>query len=988
MATRTSSAPRGNPSGKSGSSSARGSGPAASKTSRSGGTARTRQLAAVEPKQPWLVRVVAGAWLGVAHVIGAGIRRIGYDVSDLAPEDRRDGAALFNLALGVFVATFAWWGFQGWFPDMVYGIVNGTFGWMSLLLPLMLFVCAFRLFRQPVDGRGNNRIGIGFLIMTFAGTGLAHVIGGEPTVAEGFDGLRQAGGMLGYLAAAPLAAIHPAVPLAVYGLLAFTSLLIVTATPFGAIPGRLRGAYEHLMGIDLQDNEADSDGHDRSYLYESDAPAPAKKKRRRLFGKDQDEDAALEGYVGDEAFERALIADEEAEAARSAGGAKPGSKPGSKSVAPGVRRPTQAEIAVEKIKAAQGLGTAAGSAAGPAGEHATEAIPLVTPGMVAAGSLNPAAPAPGAAAVAAAAKVPSNPVAPAPLPTPIPQRTEQLSLAGDVTYTLPPSDVLTPGSIPKERTEANDAIVASLTETLNQFNVDAQVTGFSRGPTVTRYEIELSPGTKVERVTALSKNISYAVASSDVRILSPIPGKSAIGIEIPNTDRETVSLGDVLRSQNARRTDHPMVMGVGKDVEGGYVVANLAKMPHLLVAGATGAGKSSFVNSMITSILMRATPDEVRMVMVDPKRVELTAYEGVPHLITPIITNPKKAAEALQWVVREMDARYDDLANYGFKHIDDFNKAVRAGKVHPPEGSKRVIRPYPYLLVIVDELADLMMVAPRDVEDSIVRITQLARAAGIHLVLATQRPSVDVVTGLIKANVPSRMAFATSSVTDSRVVLDQPGAEKLIGQGDALFLPMGASKAMRVQGAWVTESEIHKVVEHVKGQLKAVYRDDVAPEAPKKQIDDDIGDDLEVLLQATELVVTTQFGSTSMLQRKLRVGFAKAGRLMDLLESRGVVGPSEGSKARDVLVKPDDLATVLAAMKGMEVPAIADSQTAALSENANANVAQGGYAEDLVAADLDRRTQTTEYYDGADGGSGGSADDEDGSEDAWSLTGR
>ncbi len=929
------------------------------------------------------MRIVAGAWLGIAHVVGAGIRRVGSDVSDLASEDRRDGAALFNLALGVFVATFAWWGFQGWFPDTVHAVVNGTFGWMSLLLPLMLFVCAFRLFRQPVDGRGNNRIGIGFLLMAFAGTGLAHVIGGQPTVADGFDGLRQAGGMLGYLAAAPLAAIHVAVPVAVHSVLAFTSLLIVTATPFGAIPSRLRGAYEHLMGIDLEERDAGGDGHDRSYLYENDTAAPAKKKRRRLFGKDAD--AGMEGYVGDEAFERALIEDKEAEAANAATGTKSGTKTGAKSVAPGVRRPTQAEMAVEKIKAAQGLGAAAG-------ENATEAIPLVTPGMVAAGSLNPAAAGAaagtGTAAAAAAAKVPSNPVAPAPLPTPIPQRTEQLSLAGDVTYTLPSSDVLTPGSIPKERTEANDAIVASLTETLNQFNVDAQVTGFSRGPTVTRYEIELSPGTKVERVTALSKNISYAVASSDVRILSPIPGKSAIGIEIPNTDRETVSLGDVLRSQNARRTDHPMVMGVGKDVEGGYVVANLAKMPHLLVAGATGAGKSSFVNSMITSILMRATPDEVRMVMVDPKRVELTAYEGVPHLITPIITNPKKAAEALQWVVREMDARYDDLANYGFKHIDDFNKAVRGGKVHPPEGSKRVIRPYPYLLVIVDELADLMMVAPRDVEDSIVRITQLARAAGIHLVLATQRPSVDVVTGLIKANVPSRMAFATSSVTDSRVVLDQPGAEKLIGQGDALFLPMGASKAMRVQGAWVTESEIHKVVEHVKGQLKAVYRDDVAPEAQKKQIDDDIGDDLEVLLQATELVVTTQFGSTSMLQRKLRVGFAKAGRLMDLLESRGVVGPSEGSKARDVLVKPDDLAAVLAAMKGQDGPVAADPQTAALSDNANANIAQGGYAEDLVAADLDNRAQSVQYFDGADGSGGSSTEDEDGSEDAWSLTGR
>jgi len=971
MATRTSPAPKRTSGGKAGTSAGR-TGSATAKSGRAGtsaGTARTRQLPAVETRQPWLLRVVGGAWLGIGHLVGGGVRRIGHDVSDLAPEDRRDGAALFNLALAVFIATFAWWGLRGWFPDAVYAVVNGTFGWMSLVLPLMLSVCAFRLFRQPADGRGNNRVGIGFLIMTFAGCGLAHIVGGQPTVSDGFDGLRQAGGMLGFLAATPLAAIHAAVPVALYAVLAFVSLLIVTATPFGAIPRRLRGAYEHLMGIDLQDNGDDGGGHDRSYLYDS-APAEPKKKRKRLFGKDDDADARLERYVGDEAFEHAVI-DDDAEPAPEKGtkGAR-----GASAVAPGVRRPTQAEIAVEKIKAAQGLGSTAGAA----GDNATEAIPLVTPGMVAAGSLNPAA-------GAAAAQVPSRPVAPAPPPTPIPQRTEQLSLAGDVTYTLPSSDVLTPGSIPKERTEANDAIVASLTDTLTQFNVDAQVTGFSRGPTVTRYEIELSAGTKVERVTALSKNISYAVASSDVRILSPIPGKSAIGIEIPNTDRETVSLGDVLRSQNARRTDHPMVMGVGKDVEGGYVVANLAKMPHLLVAGATGAGKSSFVNSMITSILMRATPDEVRMVMVDPKRVELTAYEGVPHLITPIITNPKKAAEALQWVVREMDARYDDLANYGFKHIDDFNKAVRAGKVHPPVDSKRVIRPYPYLLVIVDELADLMMVAPRDVEDSIVRITQLARAAGIHLVLATQRPSVDVVTGLIKANVPSRMAFATSSVTDSRVVLDQPGAEKLIGQGDALFLPMGASKAMRVQGAWVTESEIHKVVEHVKGQLKAVYRDDVAPEAEKKQIDDDIGDDLEVLLQATELVVTTQFGSTSMLQRKLRVGFAKAGRLMDLLESRGVVGPSEGSKARDVLVKPDDLATVLAAMKGQEAPASPDSQTAALSDNANANIAQGGYAEDLVAADLANRTQNVEYYDGADGSSG---DDEDGSEDAWSLTGR
>ncbi|HET8593600.1 MAG TPA: DNA translocase FtsK 4TM domain-containing protein [Intrasporangium sp.] len=754
------------------------------------------------------------------------------------------------------VAAREWWGVPGPVGQLVHAVFAGTFGRVAYAVPLVLLALGLRLLRAPQDDAANARITWGTIALTFAACGLAHIADGIPNPPEGAEGMRAAGGIIGFLASSPLAAavsVYGAVVL--LALLGTFGLLVVTATPVNMIPTRLRQLRDLVLHRHV-DHDESSDTQ----------PTGRKRPKRKAIDLE-------DGREGDEAFRQAAQVDD--------------GSAGKSRLRPGEKRPTRPGVLAPK-----------------SGEPAT--------GLDATDPRTHGAP--------ETAKVGPKAELVAPPTSTMPSRVEQLSLGGDITYRLPDQALLTPGAPHKTRSEANDRVVESLTNVFEQFDIDAAVTGFTRGPTVTRYEVELGSGTKVERVTALSKNIAYAVASADVRILSPIPGKSAIGIEIPNADRENVALGDVLRSQTARSNQHPMVMGVGKDVEGAYVIANLAKMPHLLVAGATGSGKSSFVNSMITSILMRATPEEVRLVLVDPKRVELTAYEGIPHLITPIITSPKKAAEALQWVVREMDQRYDDLAAFGFKHVDDFNKAVRAGKVKPLPGSERQLTPYPYLLVVVDELADLMMVAPRDVEESVVRITQLARAAGIHLVLATQRPSVDVVTGLIKANVPSRMAFATSSLADSRVVLDQPGAEKLIGQGDALFLPMGASKPMRVQGAWVNESEIHEVVKFVTDQLKPNYVENVTVAAPKKQIDDDIGDDLDVLLQAAELVVTTQFGSTSMLQRKLRVGFAKAGRLMDLLESRGIVGPSEGSKARDVLVRPDDLPTTLALLRGEDVP--------------------------------------------------------------------
>lgn len=828
-----------------------------------------------------LGRGLAACWLGIAHALGSAVRGVGHAAREVEPEHRRDGVGLLLIGLAVVVAGAVWWQFDGSVLETVRTMVAGSVGKTAGFVPLMLVYVGWRNMRDPERNGPAGRQVIGWTALAFGVLGIVHIANGNPQPELGdTNSLQTAGGAVGFVVSSLLLDLlrTPFVVVPLLALLSFFGVLIITATPVYQIPARLREARDRLMGTppsaddkaarSSYDDEIDPDAGARPY--DSPVLADAESRKDKRARRKAEKEAEL--AAADE--QAALVAAEAGgpdavDFAQSVDLSSPVRPPASPFLADAFAHDDQADDPDDDV---------------PTEAHAESARK---------GDLEP------------------------PPHAQLPQRVEQLSLSGDIAYSLPQSEVLKPGSVHKARSKASDAVVDRLTQVMSEFNIDAQVTGYTRGPTVTRYEVELGPAVKVEKVTALSKNIAYAVASADVRILSPIPGKSAIGIEIPNIDKEIVSLGDVLRSNTARSEPHPTIAGLGKDVEGGFVVANLAKMPHLLVAGATGSGKSSFINSMITSLLMRSTPDEVRMIMVDPKRVELNAYEGIPHLITPIITDPKKAAEALAWVVREMDMRYDDLANFGFRHVDDFNKAVRAGKVEVPPGSERTLAPYPYLVVIVDELADLMMVAPRDVEDAVVRITQLARAAGIHLVLATQRPSVDVVTGLIKANVPSRLAFATSSLADSRVILDQPGAEKLVGQGDGLFLPMGSSKPIRVQGSWVTEAEIAQVVKHCRGQLEPSYREDVtAPAASKRELDDDIGDDLDLVIQAVELIVSTQFGSTSMLQRKLRVGFAKAGRLMDILESRGVVGPSEGSKARDVLVKPDEIDSVILTLQG------------------------------------------------------------------------
>ncbi|AZA11620.1 DNA translocase SpoIIIE [Corynebacterium gerontici] len=861
-------------------------------------------------------------------------------------QQRADAIGLSLIALAVVLATSVWFNIAGPIGEYIARFAHLVVGAGAFVLPVALVALAIALMlgHRP-EPESRNRIIGGTALIVASMLSLVHAFAGNP---QSWSARMEAGGAIGAFLGTPLIAGFSSV---------IAIALLVLALIFGALKvsnitvRELFDAIRDYIAERKEAREARFAEGDADYLSEyepvdelddedeidEDLPPintrPSYRTRTRFDAEPTEvlnrapRMSPMDAYPVEEPEEDTQHTLFQTPPKRAPRDPETESIP---VVRPAATTPAAPESSPAPAKPRPAKSSAAREASASASNLASAAAKAAATGATAKGRASVAAAEAASDVVAAGRKLVED---------------ASKTGAGDVEkqtsdYNLPSTALLVPGAEPKTHSAANDRIIEAITAVFEEFKVDAHVTGFSRGPTVTRYEIELGPGVKVSKITNLQSNLAYAVATDNVRLLTPIPGKSAVGIEVPNSDREVVRLGDVLNAPSTTGDHDPMLVGLGKDIEGHFVAHSIQKMPHLLVAGSTGSGKSAFVNSLLVSLLTRATPEDVRLILVDPKMVELTPYEGIPHLITPIITQPKKAAAALQWLVEEMEQRYMDMKSARVRHIKDFNKKVQAGEIETPMGSEREYKAYPYIVCVVDELADLMMTAPKEIEDSIVRITQKARAAGIHLVLATQRPSVDVVTGLIKTNVPSRLAFATSSLTDSRVILDQGGAEKLIGMGDGLFIPQGG-RPQRIQGAFVTDEEVYEVVAAAKAQGEPNYTEgvteDKAAEA-KKDIDSDIGNDLEDLLQAVELVVTSQLGSTSMLQRKLRIGFAKAGRLMDLMETRGVVGPSEGSKAREVLVKPEELDTIIWMIKGAdpaEAPKENDEDTRTVQATVN-----------------------------------------------------
>ena len=758
------------------------------------------------------------------------------------------GVALLLIAL--LLALGVWFHNGGNIGVFLELFLRGVFGYGAYAVPVLVAGLGLAMFRRTVAPAGDPvaaRVTIGLIAVLLGSLGLIHLSRGNPPVSAASATLQSSGGWVGAAIAHPTARL-----LSVWGsragftCLLFLGLLISTRTSVAAV-GRGLATVGRIVKTAV-----------------TPPPAPPA-------------DATAAGRAAKGAERRPALPP------------------------PPTRKTAQAESGVTLDDLPGDIEeTPAKRRSGRRGAAADDAIDGIT--VEVAPSSKPATP---------------------PTPSAPPNAGEVVQLAmtlkaeaGGV-YTLPPDSLLRRSNARPVDQRRLDETAQVLQNTLEQFEVDARVARYTRGPTVTRYEVELGTATKVARVVGLSNDIAYAVASPDVRIIAPIPGKSAIGVEIPNRDRELVTLGDILGPLGSKDDLHPLTVALGKDIGGEPVLANLADMPHVLIAGATGAGKSVCLNVLVTSLLMRNAPEQIRLILIDPKRVEMTNYEGVPHLITPVVTHPKRASEALAWAVREMELRLETLALAGVRNISAYNKAAREGKL-PKLPSARLDdegRPdgeqdrstLPYIVVVIDELSDLMMVAPRDVEDAICRIAQMARAVGIHLVVATQRPSVDVVTGLIKANIPSRIAFMVASAQDSRVILDAGGADKLVGHGDMLYLPGGTSKARRVQGAFITEKECEAVVAYCKAQQQAAYQPGVVVEG-RAASDDDDSDDDPLLIQAMEIIVRSGLGSTSMLQSKLKVGFSRARRIMDQLEDKGVVGPSEGSKPRDVLMTVEDLA--------------------------------------------------------------------------------